>query len=85
MELTEAETIVRRMACHDFAWDTERAMEFALFRTYAVPAISGLLARTGEFTPPGMTFFARANKFSEVSISVTNSLELMRDSATPDS
>jgi len=33
----------------EFAWDTEKALEFALFRTYAVPAISGLLSRTGEF------------------------------------
>ncbi|EYD70923.1 oxygenase MpaB family protein [Limimaricola hongkongensis] len=32
-----------------FAWDIERALEFALFRTYAIPSISGLLARTGEF------------------------------------
>ncbi|MCB1495299.1 MAG: DUF2236 domain-containing protein [Bauldia sp.] len=37
------------LATWEFAWDIERALEFALFRTYAVPAISGLLARTGEF------------------------------------
>ena len=35
-------------AC-EFSWDIERALEFALFRTYAVPSISSLLARTGEF------------------------------------
>lgn len=33
----------------DFPWDTTRALEFALFRTFAVPSISALLARTGEF------------------------------------
>jgi len=33
-----------------FPWDVERALEFALLRTYAIPSISGLLARTGEFT-----------------------------------
>jgi hypothetical protein len=27
----------------EFSWDIERALEFALFRTYAVPSISGLL------------------------------------------
>ena len=32
-----------------FSWDIERALEFALFRTYVVPSISGLLARTWEF------------------------------------
>jgi hypothetical protein len=34
---------------HDFPWDIRKALEFALFRTYAVPSISGLLATTGEF------------------------------------
>lgn len=33
----------------DFPFDTTRALEFALFRTFAVPAISELLDRTGEF------------------------------------
>jgi len=33
----------------DFAWDTTRALEFALFRTFAVPSISALLHGTGEF------------------------------------
>lgn len=43
------EEIARLLYAYVFAWDIERALEFALFRTYAVPAISGLLARTGEF------------------------------------
>jgi hypothetical protein len=33
----------------DFPWDTTRALEFALFRTFCVPAISALLDRTQEF------------------------------------
>ncbi|MCU0400772.1 MAG: DUF2236 domain-containing protein [Algoriphagus sp.] len=37
------------LSCHVFPWDLERALEFALFRTFAVPSISGLLAQTGEF------------------------------------
>jgi hypothetical protein len=37
------------LSSREFSWDIERALEFALFRTYAVPSISGLLARTGEF------------------------------------
>lgn len=37
------------MACHEFPWDMTRALELALFRTYCVPSISGLLDRTGEF------------------------------------
>lgn len=43
------ELTVFRLAAYDFPWDIERALEFALFRTYAVPSISGLLAKTGEF------------------------------------
>lgn len=41
--------IVHLMACHEFPWDMTRALELALFRTYCVPSISGLLDRTGEF------------------------------------
>ena len=37
------------LSCHVFPWDLERALEFALFRTFAIPSISGLLADTGEF------------------------------------
>ena len=33
----------------DFPFDTTRALEFALFRTFCVPAISALLDRTQEF------------------------------------
>ena len=33
----------------DFPFDTTRALEFALFRTFCVPAVSALLDRTGEF------------------------------------
>jgi hypothetical protein len=34
---------------YEFPWDTVRALEIALYRTYCVPAISALLDRTGEF------------------------------------
>lgn len=34
---------------YEFPWDSTRALEAALYRTYAVPGISGLLHRTGEF------------------------------------
>ena len=43
------EEIARLLYAYEFSWDIERALEFALFRTYAVPSISGLLAKTGEF------------------------------------
>ena len=47
---TDHEQISYLLSCHVFPWDLERALEFALFRTFSVPSISGLLADTGEFT-----------------------------------
>jgi hypothetical protein len=35
--------------CHDFPFDTTRALELALFRTFCVPSVSALLDATGEF------------------------------------
>ena len=46
---SDCRTIAFLLTTCEFSWDIERALEFALFRTYAVPSISGLLARTGEF------------------------------------
>lgn len=43
------QAIARRLACHDFPWDVARALEFALFRTFASPAIATVLHATGEF------------------------------------
>jgi len=34
---------------YEFPWDSTRALEVALYRTYCVPSISALLDRTGEF------------------------------------
>jgi hypothetical protein len=42
--------IARLLGFYEFPWDTEQALSLALFRTYAVPSIGGLLDRTGEFT-----------------------------------
>jgi len=34
---------------NEFPWDSVRALEVALYRTYCMPAVSGLLDRTQEF------------------------------------
>ncbi|SOE02154.1 oxygenase MpaB family protein [Blastococcus haudaquaticus] len=47
---TDFAEIYRLMGTREFPWDMNQALSFALFRTYAVPRIGGLLARTGEFT-----------------------------------
>ena len=45
----DCQRIVHLDACFEFPWDTTRALELALFRTFAVPSIGGLLDSTGEF------------------------------------
>src|SRR5215218_6167660 len=38
------------MSTREFPWDMNQALTFALYRTYAVPSIGGLLFGTGELT-----------------------------------
>lgn len=47
---TDYEEIARITGTIEFPWDMNQSLSFALFRTYAVPSIGGLLAETGEFT-----------------------------------
>jgi hypothetical protein len=46
----DAQRIVFIIASLEFPWDTQRSLELAFYRTYAVPSIAELLASTGEFT-----------------------------------
>ena len=46
---TDYEEIYRVTVTHEFPWDMNQALSFALFRTYAVPSIGRLLDETGEF------------------------------------
>ena len=48
--VADRDEILEGLAAHDYPWDTMQALSFALFRTFAVPSIGGLLDRTGEFT-----------------------------------
>jgi hypothetical protein len=47
--LRDHQRIVFLSTRYDFPFDTVRALELALFRTFCVPSIGGLLDRTGEF------------------------------------
>ncbi|WP_134765577.1 oxygenase MpaB family protein [Nocardioides sp. 1609] len=47
---TDFVEIYRRVTTHEFPWDMNQALSFALFRTYAVPSIGRLLDGTGQFT-----------------------------------
>ena len=46
---TEHWEIVRLSVFYEFPWDYTRALELALFRTFASTSISSLLHKTGEF------------------------------------
>lgn len=46
----EATEIYRLSVAYEFPWDFTRALELALYRTYAVPSIGRLLAETAELT-----------------------------------
>ncbi|WP_395695619.1 oxygenase MpaB family protein [Nocardioides sp.] len=47
---TDFVDIYAKVVAHEFPWDMNQALGFALFRTYAVPSIGRLLDATGEFT-----------------------------------
>jgi hypothetical protein len=42
--------IVFLSTCYDFPFDTTRALEFSLFRTFCVPSISCYLLRESNFS-----------------------------------
>jgi len=66
---TQHERIVFLSTCMDFPFDTTRALEFALFRSFSVPSIAALLDRTGEFG-------ARAQKrYDDTDLIVSEMLE----------
>jgi hypothetical protein len=46
---TDYEEIYGITVTHEFPWDMNQALSFALFRTYAVPSIGRLLDETGAF------------------------------------
>lgn len=48
--VADALEIYRLSATFEFPWDYTRALELALYRTYAVPSIGRLLAQTAELT-----------------------------------
>jgi len=45
--------MVHLLTAYEFPFDITRALELALFHTYASPRVSGLLARSGEFERHG--------------------------------
>src|ERR671939_778340 len=64
---TEYWRIYRLHALQEFPWDVTRALELALYRTYAVGTIGELLDATGEFrTRPQLRYDDTALLLGEV-------------------
>ena len=70
----DCHTIHRITAGHEFPFDYQRALEFALFRTYCVPSISELLQKTGEFE------FRPQKRYDDTSLLMAEMLEHGYDS-----
>lgn len=51
--VADHQRMVHLLVAYEFPFDITRALELALFHTYASPKVSGLLARTGEFERHG--------------------------------
>ena len=51
--IRDHQRMVHMLTAYEFPFDITRALELALFHTYASPRVSGLLARTGEFERHG--------------------------------
>ena len=51
--VSDNQRMVHLLTAYEFPFDMTRALELALFHTYASPRVSGLLARTGEFERHG--------------------------------
>ena len=47
--VADCHEVYRTLSTEEFPWDITRALELALYRTYAIPSIAALLDETGEF------------------------------------
>src|SRR5207302_8457511 len=72
--VADHQRIVFLSTCYEFPFDTTRALEFALFRTFCSPSISALLDRTGEFR------FRAQKRYDDTDLLVSELLERGYDS-----
>jgi hypothetical protein len=71
---TDHQRIVYLMTAYEFPFDMTRALELALFHTYASPSISALLHRTGEFERRGQ------KRYDDTSILIAQFMQAGYDS-----
>lgn len=71
---TDHQRIVHLLTAYEFPFDMVRALELALFHTYASPRVSGLLARTGEMEQHGQ------KRYDDTSILIAEFMESGYDS-----
>jgi hypothetical protein len=77
--------IVLLTTAYEFPYDIARALELALFRTFAVPSISSLLDRTGEFRQrPQKRYDDTAIILGEMPSTVATATAVTRRPASPE-
>ncbi|GAB3956266.1 oxygenase MpaB family protein [Spirosoma harenae] len=73
--IRDHQRMVHLLTAYEFPFDITRALELALFHTYASPRVSGLLARTGEFEHHGQ------KRYDDTSRLISEFMESGYDSA----
>ncbi|AKD58495.1 hypothetical protein SD10_12640 [Spirosoma radiotolerans] len=73
--IRDHQRMVHLLTAYEFPFDITRALELALFHTYASPRVSGLLARTGEFERHGQ------KRYDDTSRLISEFMESGYDSA----
>ncbi len=68
--------MVQLLTGYEFPFDMVRALELALFHTYASPSVSGLLARTGQFERYGQ------QRYDDTSLLISQFMQDGLDSET---
>src|SRR5262245_55257657 len=71
---TDAQRIMYLLGTYEHPWLMRKALEFALFRTYAVPSISRLLKATRQFQEH------RQKRYDDTSLILSTILEQGYDS-----
>lgn len=73
---TDHQRMVQLLVGYEFPYDVNRALELALFHTFASPSISGLLSKTGQFRNHGQ------KRYDDTSLLVARFLQDGLDSET---
>ena len=78
MPISTAQNILLKLSSREFPFTFQKALEFALFRTYGIPSISKLLVKTAQFANPATA----PKRYSDTSVLVVTMI--LRDWGSKD-